>query len=325
DRPRAALAASARAGGPHRHAHRRRPGRRSRSLGARARGGRGARGGERQSVRAARLRRPAARRGRGAGAAGRAPASLHVPRQGDRGRQARGIPRARRRQLLGEARLAHRQGIPRRQGHRDLRDLHLPAPENQASPRHPGDPLMTPSQHKPSTRFLALLLCVALVAGCATSPAFTEGQRMVESGNVEAGLARIEETLKNDPDNLEIRNYYERHKAVAVQRYLSAGDAALSRGSLEQAEASYRQAQRLAPDSVRAREGIVAVEKERNVAARVAEAQALFQAGDLDAAYAKAKEVLAESPKQREAKALARAVEEKRHRADAASPKLNAA
>ncbi len=184
---------------------------------------------------------------------------------------------------------------------------------------------MTLSQHKPSTRFLALLLCVALVAGCATSPAFTEGQRMVESGNVEAGLARIEETLKNDPDNLEIRNYYERHKAVAVQRYLSAGDAALSRGSLEQAEASYRQAQRLAPDSVRAREGIVAVEKERNVAARVAEAQALFQAGDLDAAYAKAKEVLAESPKQREAKALARAVEEKRHRADAASPKLNAA
>lgn len=184
---------------------------------------------------------------------------------------------------------------------------------------------MTLSQHKPSTRFLALLLCVALVAGCATSPAFTEGQRMVESGNVEAGLARIEETLENDPDNLEIRNYYERHKAVAVQRYLSAGDAALSRGSLEQAEASYRQAQRLAPDSVRAREGIVAVEKERNVAARVAEAQALFQAGDLDAAYAKAKEVLAESPKQREAKALARAVEEKRHRADAASPKLNAA
>jgi general secretion pathway protein D len=163
------------------------------------------------------------------------------------------------------------------------------------------------------------------MAGCATPHAFTEGQRMVESGNVEGGLTQIEQELAKDPDNTEMRNYYERHKAVAVQRYLTAADNALAQGILDQAEAGYQQALRLDPSNARAREGTVRVEKEKNAAARVAEAQALLKAEDLDAAYAKAKEILAENPQQREAKAIARAVEEKRHKADKGSPQLNAA
>jgi general secretion pathway protein D len=163
------------------------------------------------------------------------------------------------------------------------------------------------------------------LSGCATPHAFIEGQRMVESGNVEGGLTQIEQELAKDPENTEMRNYYLRHKAVAVQRYLAAADNALAQGILDQAEAGYQHALRLDPSNARAREGAVRVENEKNAAARVAEAQALLKAEDLDAAYAKAKEILADNPQQRQAKAIARAVEEKRHRADKGSPQLNAA
>ncbi len=175
-----------------------------------------------------------------------------------------------------------------------------------------------------STRLFCALLSLS-VAACATAPAFTEAQKLVESGNVEEGLARIEEELKKDPGNIEIRNYYERQKAVAVQRYLQAGDSARSQGRLDQADAAYRLALRFDASNAHAREGTVNVERDRKSAARVREADVAMKKGDTDAAYAKAKEVLADNPNQREAKSIVRKVEEKKHRESGDAPKVSAA
>ena len=64
---------------------------------------------------------------------------------------------------------------------------------------------------------------------------------MIEAGNEEQGLARLEQAMKDHPNDVEIRNYYLRHKAVAVQRYLQIGDNA--RSSARSTPDAYQRAQ----------------------------------------------------------------------------------
>jgi general secretion pathway protein D len=160
---------------------------------------------------------------------------------------------------------------------------------------------------------------------CTTSQSYIDGRSMVEAGDVEGGLAKIEEELKKDPGNTEIRNYYERQKAVAVQRYLTAGDNARSAGQLDEAAQAYQLAQRFDSANARAKEGLESLQKDRASAGRVAEAQSAFKAGRTDEAYAQAKEILAANPAQKDARSIVRKVEEKRMNEANAAPKLTAA
>jgi general secretion pathway protein D len=53
----------------------------------------------------------------------------------------------------------------------------------------------------------ALLLAIIFVVfGCAGSETFRDGQELVEAGNVEEGLERVEEALRRDPEDQGIRN-----------------------------------------------------------------------------------------------------------------------
>jgi general secretion pathway protein D len=154
------------------------------------------------------------------------------------------------------------------------------------------------------------MLLVAL-GGCA-SQTFLQGRDLVEAGEVDEGLALVAQAMQDHPDDAEIRNYYLRHRTVEVQRYLALGDNARSVGALEQAEGAYEGALRLDAGNARARAGLDAVARERRSAGEVAEAAELLKKGESDAAYAKAKQVLAGNPAQREARAIVRKVEEDR-------------
>lgn len=175
------------------------------------------------------------------------------------------------------------------------------------------------------TKLFSIFLAIALLASCATQPSFIEGQSMIEAGNVEEGLARVEEQAKNEPDNVEIQNYYRMHKAVAVQRWLAAGENARRAGALDEAQSAYQLALRFDPENARAKKGMADLEKDRATAAKVREAMLAMSSGDTDSAYAKAKEVLAANPGQKEAKAIVRRVEEKKLKEEAMAPKLSAA
>src|SRR2546428_10737392 len=155
------------------------------------------------------------------------------------------------------------------------------------------------------------------LAGCAANETFREGRAMFEAGNIDEGLARIEQAMQADPYDLEIRNFYLRNRAVALQRYLSAGDNARGAGALDQAEAAYARALRLDPENPRARPGLQAVARDRGTAAAVVEAEALLKKGESQAAYTRAKLILAENPTQRQARAIVRKVEEANVRSSA--------
>ena len=142
---------------------------------------------------------------------------------------------------------------------------------------------------------------------CSAAPAeaLKQGQQMIEAGNEEQGLMRLEEALKHNPNDTELRNYYLRHRAVAVQRFLQAGDNARA-GQLDAAETAYQKAQRFDADNANVKAGLAAVARERVPPASVVrEAEEAYKRGELTALN-KAKEVLQANPTQRDARAIAR-------------------
>ena len=99
--------------------------------------------------------------------------------------------------------------------------------------------------------FLVLFLVILafMAVACATSSRYLEGRSMVESGNVEEGLAVIEQEQAKDPGNIEIRNYLKTTRIAAVQRYLQVGDNARQAGAIDKAEVAYQAAQRFDPEN----------------------------------------------------------------------------
>jgi general secretion pathway protein D len=174
-------------------------------------------------------------------------------------------------------------------------------------------------------RKFGLIAFSLMVFGCAQNQGFIDARKEFESGDVEAGLAKIEAAHKADPKDVEIKNYLERQRAVVVQRYLANGDNARAAGALEQAESAYKSAQRFDPDNARAKAGLDMVAKDRRSVAVLREAENALRVGDTELAYQKAQEVLAEHPTQREARAIVRRVDEKKLKEESATPKLNAA
>jgi general secretion pathway protein D len=171
---------------------------------------------------------------------------------------------------------------------------------------------------------LAIVLTIAMVAGCA-GDTLRESQALIESGNEEQGLERLERAVRESPNDVELRNYYLRHRAVAVQRYLQTGDNARAAGAIDAAEAAYQRTQRFDPDNANAKAGLEALARERASQGVVREAEEAFKRGAADEAYEKAKQALAVNPTQRSARAIVRKVEEQRVRAEGVSPQLTAA
>lgn len=172
---------------------------------------------------------------------------------------------------------------------------------------------------------IAVLLFALAIAGCASNDSFREARSLIESGSTEEGLVRAEQLVRENPKDTELRNYYQRNRDVALQRFLAAGDQALAAGYPDRAEEEYRRVLRFDPDNARAKSGVAAVELDRKHRAAVEAAQSALKGGDPDIAYTKAQEVLAENPQQREARAIVRRIEEQRVRKETAEPKLSAA
>ncbi|HET7198649.1 MAG TPA: hypothetical protein VFI86_08285, partial [Burkholderiales bacterium] len=170
----------------------------------------------------------------------------------------------------------------------------------------------------------SFLLIAALLASCASQESFREARYDMQSGREEEGLARMEAALAKNPGDLELRNYYEAHKAVAVQRYLALGDNARAAGRADVAQAAYQRALRFDPENAHGQAGLKALDMDRRHAALLKEAQELAQAGDDAGAERKLKEILAENPAQRDARAALRTLQEKALKASS-TPKLNAA
>jgi len=168
----------------------------------------------------------------------------------------------------------------------------------------------------------AIVIVLILATGCAAQTARDEGRRLVEQGRMEEGIRRLEQGVKANPDDTELRNYHARTRDLYVTQLLYEGERARMLGRSDEAIAAFGRALEFSAGNARAQAGLEAVGAEQKQRAAVAQAQALFDGGSAEQALEILKKVLGGNPSQKDAQALQRRIEESRTRSVAAAPQL---
>ena len=158
---------------------------------------------------------------------------------------------------------------------------------------------------RPAWQRLVVLLAAAILAGCAADRVHREGLDALDHGDYEAGVAKLEQAVRQDPGNLTYRLDLRARKEAAVQQLIAAADSARGNGKPQLAETSYHRVLVLEPGNDRARKGLEGVQADHRHAERTAKADKLLAARQLDAAEAEVRAVLAEDPGYAPAVALA--------------------
>src|SRR5262245_13814509 len=131
--------------------------------------------------------------------------------------------------------------------------------------------------------YLFLSAAALALGGCAVpllngpgEPAYRQGRALIESGNPEQGLARVQEAVRLEPSNQEYKAYYYRRRDLAVQHYIAVADHARATGHFELAEQGYRRAQALDSTNPRAAEAIATLAADRRHRATLDAAEELL-------------------------------------------------
>ncbi|MGH8694649.1 MAG: secretin and TonB N-terminal domain-containing protein, partial [Burkholderiales bacterium] len=111
---------------------------------------------------------------------------------------------------------------------------------------------------------------------------------------------------------IEYRTSYLLERDKYLTQLLTQGDKQRLLGKSEDAESFYRRVLTLDPGNARALAGLASAQTEARHRKAIAEAKELSDAGDFDGAQMKLRPVLAENPSQRDAKALARSIDEQK-------------
>ena len=159
---------------------------------------------------------------------------------------------------------------------------------------------MNQPKHLPQ-RLGVTIAAATLLAACAGNPSFREGNALLDAGQVEQGMAKLEQALREDPHNAQFRMALLNRKAALVNGHISRADAQRREGNDAEAEALYRQALAIDPHNMVAQQGLAALAQERRHRATVQEAEVQFRKGDMVAAGELLRPVLQEKPNQRDA------------------------
>jgi general secretion pathway protein D len=128
---------------------------------------------------------------------------------------------------------------------------------------------------------LLLAVMIWLLSGCAMLT-YREGQNLLAEGQIEQGLAKLEEAVKLDPRNAEYRIELGNRRMSIISRLISAGELARREGRLNEAEKLYRQAQSLNSENAMARQGMNLLVQARRHQLAVTEAETLLKKGALE-------------------------------------------
>ncbi|TFZ05377.1 general secretion pathway protein GspD [Ramlibacter henchirensis] len=188
---------------------------------------------------------------------------------------------------------------------------------------------MTAQQPTPEARRrgrLALLAPWLLLAACATQqPDLREGQQLIAAGRFQEGLARLEAAAKAQPRDPQAYTTYITQRAAIVNAQVRDGDALRVAGDLRGAEAQYRAALQLDPTSALAQAGLEATARAARSDASMIEAEQALRAGDVAKAERLTRSVLSAESNHPRARAMMKAVAERRAAAETVPPRLRSA
>ena len=178
-----------------------------------------------------------------------------------------------------------------------------------------------------ATRLSLLALC-ALLSACAGNPAYKEGNALLDAGQVDQGLAKLEQAVHEDPHNAEYRITLLNRKLKLVNALNSRADTLRFKGESGEAEQLYQKALTIDGNNAVARQGLNALAQDRRQRQTLSDAEALFQRGD-DASLSQAQELLrpllVERPNQRDALRLKTRISDAQARLHPSSGRLAAA
>ncbi|AUT75944.1 secretion protein [Paraburkholderia hospita] len=145
-----------------------------------------------------------------------------------------------------------------------------------------------------------------LLAGCAAQKAWRDGQQFVAQGKVDEGLAKLEEAVKQEPQDASYRATWIAEREKALVRYDEQGDRFAVSGARDAARKMYDHALAIEPNNERALAGVAALESGARIDGMLGRAEALAARQQPDEARRILNVVLTEAPANRRALALKR-------------------
>ncbi len=162
------------------------------------------------------------------------------------------------------------------------------------------------------SKLTSSLLLSVLLAGCAAQQTFQQGRQLLDAGEIEHGLAKMNEAYSLDPEKREYRSeYYSQRDSYAFQ-WLIKAEKAKREGNWDEAEKQYLRILKIDPDNARAKTALSMLPNEQQRMEKLQAARELFRQGLLTQAEQKIHEVLINAPSHPEALALKRGVEARR-------------
>ncbi len=167
---------------------------------------------------------------------------------------------------------------------------------------------------KSTARLLYFVAALGL-AGCAANPAITEARRMVAQGRADEGVLRLEQAMREFPDDRELRTQYFRERDLAIGQLLAQAQEEQVQQHPPQAQATYERVQKLDAYNTRARNGLVEIVAQQRQEMSVREARLALDTGDNTGAERILRGVLIESPAHSQARQLMQTLRDRALRA----------
>ncbi|VEF10376.1 type II and III secretion system protein [Pseudomonas fluorescens] len=147
-----------------------------------------------------------------------------------------------------------------------------------------------------SRLLMSLGLCAGLAACSSAQVANKEASDLIEQGQYEAGLARIEEGLREDPRDTELHLLLNSGRAKAITALLTAGDTDRSRRDFASARVAYNRALTIEPNNRRAQDALRQLDYLRSMDEKLELARGDLRRGDIYGADRQVRQILELDP-----------------------------
>ena len=147
-----------------------------------------------------------------------------------------------------------------------------------------------------SRLLMSLGLCAGLAACSSAQVANKEAADLIEQGQYEAGLARIEEGLRENPRDTELHLLLNSGRAKAITALLTSGDTDRSRRDFASARVAYNRALTIEPNNRRAQDALKQMDYLRSMDEKLELARGDLRRGDIYGADRQVKQILELDP-----------------------------
>lgn len=166
------------------------------------------------------------------------------------------------------------------------------------------------------------LFLAVLAAGCASNKAHDDGLQMIEAGQYEAGLARLEEAARESPRDPKIQMALITQRAQVLERLLAQADLDFTQHNYTMALAGYQRVVGIDPQNARGSEGLSKLQALKSIDSMLVQGQTALRRGDISTAQHQVRNIYALDPQHQGAQQLERDIDLLQRRAEVPYPQL---